>query len=224
MDLYVIFNTFPGYRQRVVEPRHGTRASLYTRECDAMWPVAGDADTANSLSRTAATNSIINLLNSTNSPGQVSSLPAFDVSANAQETDTYLLAAFAIMSSISSTAYSANYSAPATGPITSLPGTTDTPLGSANAPRGPPQFPNLLSGYAVRPPWMVAGVDYALGIQPGTVLQDPSTIDIPGVTVDTASHKVTVSRNNATISGIDFSLGGGWSACRRCQQCNGHGL
>ena len=82
--------------------------------------------------------------------------------------------------------------------------------GSLNAPAGTPQMPNLLNGMAVRPPWEVAGVDYAVGIPAGAVLKDPSTINMSGVTVNTASHKVTVSTNNTTISGIDFSLDGGW--------------
>ena len=56
--------------------------------------------------------------------------------------------------------------------------------GSANAPAGAPQFPNLLNGYAVRPPWMVAGVDYAAGVPAGTTLTDWWNINIPGVSVD----------------------------------------
>jgi len=34
----------------------------------------------------------------------------------------------------------------------------------------------LLSGYVVRPPWKVAGVDYAVGVPAGTALADPTTI------------------------------------------------
>ena len=82
--------------------------------------------------------------------------------------------------------------------------------GSANAPAGTAQFPNLLSGYAVRPSWMVAGVDYAVGIPTGTALNDPSTINIPGVSVNTSTHQVSVNASNVTISGIDFSRDGGW--------------
>jgi hypothetical protein len=73
-----------------------------------------------------------------------------------------------------------------------------------------PQFPNLLSGYAVRPSWQVAGVDYAVGVPAGTVLKDPSTINIAGVTVSSSNHEVIVNASNVTISGIDFSLDGGW--------------
>ena len=44
--------------------------------------------------------------------------------------------------------------------------------GHDQAPRAPPQRPNLLAGYAARPPWQVAGVDYAVGVPAGTQLQD----------------------------------------------------
>ena len=40
--------------------------------------------------------------------------------------------------------------------------------GYSKAPAGTPQFPNLLTVYAVRPPWRVAGVHYAVGIPTGT--------------------------------------------------------
>ena len=82
--------------------------------------------------------------------------------------------------------------------------------GSANAPAGTPQMPDLLNGNAVRPPWEVAGVDYAVGIPSGTTLKDPSTISMAGVSVNTSSHVVTVTGNNVTLHGYDFSLNGGW--------------
>src|SRR5215471_9473988 len=82
--------------------------------------------------------------------------------------------------------------------------------GSATAPAGTPQLPTVLSGYQVRPPWQVAGVDYAVGIPTGTVLKDPGTINMPGVSVNTSTHIVTVTGNNVTLSGYDFSLNGGW--------------
>ena len=82
--------------------------------------------------------------------------------------------------------------------------------GSANAPAGTPQMTNLLNGYAVRPSWEVAGVDYAVGIPSGTTLKDPSSISMAGVSVNTSSHVVTVTGNNVTLNGYDFSLNGGW--------------
>jgi hypothetical protein len=82
--------------------------------------------------------------------------------------------------------------------------------GSAAAPAGKPLLPNVLSHYAARPPWKVAGVDYAVGVPAGTTLQDPATIAIGGTSVDAAKHTVTVSGSNVTLSGYDFSRSGGW--------------
>jgi hypothetical protein len=82
--------------------------------------------------------------------------------------------------------------------------------GSANAPVGSPQLPNLLSGEAVRPSWQVAGVDYAVGNPSNVTMKDPSTISMSGVSVDAAHHMITVTGNNVTLDGYDFSLGGGW--------------
>ncbi len=82
--------------------------------------------------------------------------------------------------------------------------------GSANAPVGVAQLPNLLSGEAVRPPWQVAGVDYAVGNPTNITLKDPSSISMAGVTVDKVNHIVTVTGNNVTLDGYDFSLSGGW--------------
>jgi hypothetical protein len=48
--------------------------------------------------------------------------------------------------------------------------------GSANAPAGTAQLPNFFSGYSVRPPWKVAGVDYYVGIPQGTILKDPLAV------------------------------------------------
>lgn len=91
----------------------------------------------------------------------------------------------------------------------------DPPLsatdGSASAPAGTPQLPSLLSGYAARPSWNVAGLDYAVGIPAGTVLKDPTTINMAGVTVDARAHEVHIAGNNVTLSGYDFSGGGGWT-------------
>jgi hypothetical protein len=101
--------------------------------------------------------------------------------------------------------------------------TVDPPLnlgdGSANGPGGTAELPTLLSGYAVRPSWNVAGVDYAVGITPGTVLKDPfaggvlaSALVALGGSANTSNHVITFSGvNNAVISGWDFSLEGGWT-------------
>jgi large repetitive protein len=85
--------------------------------------------------------------------------------------------------------------------------------GSAHAPAGTPQLASLLSGYAVRPPWEVAGVDYAVGTPSGTVLKDPATINMVGVTVHmggAGGNWLGVTGNNVVLNGYDFSLEGGW--------------
>ena len=68
----------------------------------------------------------------------------------------------------------------------------------------------MLSGYATRPPWEVAGVDYAVGVPAATVLKNPALISMAGVTVNTKTHTITVTQSNVTLSGYDFSLSGGW--------------
>jgi hypothetical protein len=80
--------------------------------------------------------------------------------------------------------------------------------GSANAPAGTPQAPTLLNGYAVRPAWMVAGVDYAVGIPSGTTLKNPLTINMAGVSVDSAHALIRVTGNGVVLSGYDFT---GWT-------------
>src|SRR5882724_3061524 len=82
--------------------------------------------------------------------------------------------------------------------------------GLANAPANAPQMPTLLNGYAARPTWNVAGVDYAVGYASGTTLKAPSTISMAGVTVDSANHIIKINGSNVTLSGYDFSLNGGW--------------
>ena len=82
--------------------------------------------------------------------------------------------------------------------------------GSAAALPGRPLLPGILVHYATRPPWKVAGVDYAVGVPAGTPLQDPATIAIAGTSVDAAKHTVVISGSNVTLKGYDFSRSGGW--------------
>src|SRR4051812_12397732 len=82
--------------------------------------------------------------------------------------------------------------------------------GFASAPIGTPQFSNLLNGYAVRPDWSVAGVDYYVGAPSGTALKNPATISTSGVSVNAGAHIITVSGSNVMLDGYDFSLNGGW--------------
>src|SRR6267378_7025511 len=81
--------------------------------------------------------------------------------------------------------------------------------GSANAPIGPAQHPNLLDGYAVRPTWEVAGVDYAVG-PTSTPLKDPATISMAGVSINSSTRTISISGDNVTLNGYDFSLHGGY--------------
>lgn len=82
--------------------------------------------------------------------------------------------------------------------------------GSAAAPAGRPQLPNILMHYAARPPWQVAGVDYAVGVPAGTALKNPATIALDGVSVDTAAHTIVISGSNITLDGYEFGRSGGW--------------
>lgn len=84
--------------------------------------------------------------------------------------------------------------------------------GSRGAPTGAAQRSTLLAGYVARPPWSVAAVGYSVGYPSGQVFKDPQTDALPsGVTVNTTSHLVTVTGNNVTLDGWDFSLHGGYS-------------
>ena len=82
--------------------------------------------------------------------------------------------------------------------------------GSAKAPAGTPQLPNLLAGL-VAPPWQVAGVNYAVGVPSGTTLLNPATISMAGVSVNTSSEIITITGSNVTLNGYNFGLGNGWS-------------
>lgn len=83
--------------------------------------------------------------------------------------------------------------------------------GLTGAPAATVQKPGLLNGYALRPVWKVAGVDFAVGLPSGTLLKDPALISLAGVTVNVALHAVVITGNNVTLDGYDFSLNGGWT-------------
>lgn len=79
--------------------------------------------------------------------------------------------------------------------------------GSAAAPSGTPQYSNLLAGYAVRPSWRVAGVDYAVGAHPGVVRKVPAAGNLPpGAELRVGA--IYVTGNNVTLSGYDLT---GWT-------------
>ncbi len=80
--------------------------------------------------------------------------------------------------------------------------------GHLNARNAAIQRPTLLNRYAVRPPWMVAGVDYGVGYASGTVLTDWQNLTGPGIAV--VGNLVRVDNTSgAHIDGVDFSLHGG---------------
>lgn len=101
--------------------------------------------------------------------------------------------------------------------------TTNGSDGFASAPAGAAQFPSLLSSYAARPPWCVAGVDYAVGFIPnatvsGNTITETNVANIPvnadqksfypqhggslpsGITQGTAYYVCGVSGSSTTYS------------------------
>lgn len=78
--------------------------------------------------------------------------------------------------------------------------------GRLNAPAGTPNFPNLLDEYgANRPPWQVAGVDYLVGITPGTTLKNPATGTLPPNCSRDIGNQWFVVEDDTTVDGWDFS-------------------
>lgn len=82
-----------------------------------------------------------------------------------------------------------------------------------------PQFPNLLATYAVRPPsGTVPGVDFYVGCSSTITLKAPASATLPtGVT--RSGTTFTVSGNNVTLDGWDFSLGNGWAVVVNGDNC-----
>ena len=88
------------------------------------------------------------------------------------------------------------------------------PDGCANASAGRPQHQHLLDlsistnemgvALATRPPWNVAGVDYAVGANAGTILKIPSPANLPqGSSLYRGA--IYVNGNNITLNGYDLS-------------------
>ena len=80
--------------------------------------------------------------------------------------------------------------------------------GSQSAPRGPAQHPTLLDGYVARPPWRVAGVDYAVGVNPGTTLKIPTAGNLPpGASLQHGAGwtAIYVDGNNVKLDGYDLT-------------------
>ena len=76
--------------------------------------------------------------------------------------------------------------------------------GSTGATGGTPQVPHLLDGYAVRPAWEVAGVDYAVGVHPGITLKVPTANNLPAGTT-LGNHVIYINGTDVTLSGYNLS-------------------
>jgi hypothetical protein len=83
--------------------------------------------------------------------------------------------------------------------------------GFETRPAGPPQHPNLLRGYAARPPWRVVGVDYAAGVAAGQQLRDPLSVSGPGIFIAEDVRLIRIHGDNVILDGYDFSLHGGFA-------------
>lgn len=94
--------------------------------------------------------------------------------------------------------------------------------GRLGAPAGAAQFPTLLNTYhpvgppdgrsrsnGYQPPWLCAGVDYAVGVTPGTVFKDPNVDTLAGVSFSTGTKVATISGNNVTLDAWNME---GWQA------------
>src|ERR1700692_3502627 len=76
--------------------------------------------------------------------------------------------------------------------------------GSYHAPNASIQHPALLDGYAVRPPWMVAGVDYAVGFMSTSALRDWHDLKETGMSI--VGNLVRIDNiSGAHLNLVDFS-------------------
>ena len=100
------------------------------------------------------------------------------------------------------------------------------PDGSAAASDGSAPFPTILNGYPKtappgirdrnnpgQPPWMVAGVDYAVGPHAayGTSIpfKVPGTAAMPSGSTFNGTNRITVNTDNTVFDGWDFTQGAG---------------
>jgi hypothetical protein len=121
--------------------------------------------------------------------------------------------------STSTTTTTATHSGSSTSTTTAIAG--NCPMGNAYADgcaaavSGSAQHPTLFADYheAARPPWNVAGVEFAVGVPSSHALRDPTVqANLPsGASVDTVNHLIRVTSNNVTLDSFDFSLHGGYS-------------
>ena len=84
--------------------------------------------------------------------------------------------------------------------------------GCNGPPAGTPQFPSLLSAYGSnRPQWDVTGLDYYVGVPPGSVLKSTAANVPAGCWYDSGHLNLTCNGNGLTIQDLDFSVNGGMS-------------
>lgn len=106
---------------------------------------------------------------------------------------------------------------PSLAQILQFSGAAAFPDGSVGAPPGTPQYAGLLNSYFTRPPWKVAGVDYHVGIDRNAFptnasLASAASGTLPsGVTRDSTNQILTLTGNNVTLNGFDFTVGTGWN-------------
>lgn len=76
---------------------------------------------------------------------------------------------------------------------------------------GTAQFPSVRASYSFTPPWLVAGWDYAVGPNNGTSFTDISSSQPSGTSYSSGSKQLTITADNVTIDGYDFTVGNGVS-------------
>ena len=79
--------------------------------------------------------------------------------------------------------------------------------GSLGAVVGTPQYPTDLQTYAAPPPFKVPGVHYRIAEHSAPAL-DPASAPA-GTSYNAGTHMLTITANNVTLDGYDFSLHGG---------------
>jgi hypothetical protein len=83
---------------------------------------------------------------------------------------------------------------------------------SGNGAAGPgvsPQHPTWLNGFAARPSWNVAGVDYGVGIHPAVTLKDPTVpANLPSGCY-LSGRVLRIAADNVLLDGFDFSKANG---------------
>jgi hypothetical protein len=73
-----------------------------------------------------------------------------------------------------------------------------------------PNYPALLAPYgSYRPPWNVAGVDYYVGLRPGSQLRDWRTLADVDLAATVSQGVVFLGPTRSLVQNIDFSLGTG---------------